>query len=51
MCHVKADEDLIAKTVEDEETHVSLTLARHLATLGYSYTSFTCLLGTRQRLK
>ena len=47
MCHLKADEDLIAKTVEDEETQVSLTLARHLTTLGYNYTSFTCLLGTR----
>jgi len=49
VCHLRVDEDLIAKTVEAEEMQVSLTLASHVTTLGYNYTSFTCLIGTRYK--
>lgn len=47
MCHLRVEEDLPAKMVEAEETQVSRTLASHLTTLGYNYTSFTCLTGKR----
>lgn len=40
MCHLRVEEDLPAKMVEAEETQVSRTLASHLTTLGYNYTSF-----------